>query len=316
MESRTPSAASTRPTDGGETWKLIKFVSDKAGFVDVAARPARSRTSSMPRPGSACARRTRSRAAARARGSGSRPTAAPRGPRSRAAASRRHQGTHRPRDRAQQSRDRVRDGRSGGDRSRVRWLHAGAIAGGERPLSLDRRRQDVDEDEQRRHAPVLLLAGARRPARIPTASTSRRRSSSSRTTAARRACNAAQGVHVDDHGLWIDPNDPEHWVIGNDGGVAITFDRGGNFWYPMNIADRPVLRGQLRLRGAVQHLRRRAGQRRLVRAEPAPQAGRRSATPTGSRSRGGDGFYTAQDPTEPEHRLRRVAGRQHSARRT
>ena len=36
---RTRSAASTRPTDGGKTWQLIKFVSDKAGFIDVAMDP-------------------------------------------------------------------------------------------------------------------------------------------------------------------------------------------------------------------------------------------------------------------------------------
>ncbi len=47
--------------------------------------------------------------------------------------------------------------------------------------------------------------------------------------------NASQGVHVDDHGIWIDPNDPERWALANDGGIAITFDRGGNFFYPMNL---------------------------------------------------------------------------------
>ncbi|MEO7454951.1 MAG: hypothetical protein ABIY52_01720 [Gemmatimonadaceae bacterium] len=47
--------------------------------------------------------------------------------------------------------------------------------------------------------------------------------------------NAAQGVHVDDHGIWIDPNDPERWFLANDGGVAITYDKGGNFFYPMNL---------------------------------------------------------------------------------
>ena len=47
--------------------------------------------------------------------------------------------------------------------------------------------------------------------------------------------NAAQGVHVDDHGIWIDPNDPERWALATDGGIAITFDKGGNFFYPMNL---------------------------------------------------------------------------------
>ena len=53
--------------------------------------------------------------------------------------------------------------------------------------------------------------------------------------------NAAQSVHVDDHGIWIDPNDPERWFLANDGGVAITFDKGGNFWYPMNFPIGQVL---------------------------------------------------------------------------
>jgi photosystem II stability/assembly factor-like uncharacterized protein len=41
--------------------------------------------------------------------------------------------------------------------------------------------------------------------------------------------NATIGVHVDHHAMWIDPNDPEHFIVGNDGGVAQTWDRGGNY---------------------------------------------------------------------------------------
>ncbi len=36
-------------------------------------------------------------------------------------------------------------------------------------------------------------------------------------------------MHVDTHALWIDPNDPEHMVIGNDGGISITCDGGGTW---------------------------------------------------------------------------------------
>ncbi len=45
------------------------------------------------------------------------------------------------------------------------------------------------------------------------------------------AGSTAVGVHTDDHALWIDPNDPERLINGNDGGVAISFDRGGNWHY-------------------------------------------------------------------------------------
>lgn len=37
--------------------------------------------------------------------------------------------------------------------------------------------------------------------------------------------------HVDDHALWIDPNNNEHWMIGGDGGVYITYDDGQNFFH-------------------------------------------------------------------------------------
>lgn len=40
-------------------------------------------------------------------------------------------------------------------------------------------------------------------------------------------------VHVDHHAMWIDPVDPDRMIVGNDGGVAITYDRGGN-WNPLN----------------------------------------------------------------------------------
>lgn len=41
------------------------------------------------------------------------------------------------------------------------------------------------------------------------------------------------GIHVDHHAMWIDPVDPDRIVVGNDGGVGITFDRGGN-WITWN----------------------------------------------------------------------------------
>ena len=44
--------------------------------------------------------------------------------------------------------------------------------------------------------------------------------------------SAAGEVHVDFHAMWIDPNDSNRVIFGNDGGIAISFDRGGNFWVP------------------------------------------------------------------------------------
>ncbi|MGH7560396.1 MAG: WD40/YVTN/BNR-like repeat-containing protein, partial [Gemmatimonadales bacterium] len=44
----------------------------------------------------------------------------------------------------------------------------------------------------------------------------------------------SQGLHVDTHAHWIDPTDPTFQIVGNDGGIGVTFDRGGN-WIFANV---------------------------------------------------------------------------------
>ena len=36
--------------------------------------------------------------------------------------------------------------------------------------------------------------------------------------------DGAEQIHVDHHALWIDPNDPDHLIIGSDGGVSASWD--------------------------------------------------------------------------------------------
>jgi photosystem II stability/assembly factor-like uncharacterized protein len=45
------------------------------------------------------------------------------------------------------------------------------------------------------------------------------------------------GVHVDHHALWFDPRDPRHVVLGNDGGLNLSWD-GGKSW--TKVANLPV----------------------------------------------------------------------------
>ena len=105
------------------------------------------------------------------------------------------------------------------------------------------------------------------------------------------------GIHVDHHAMWIDPNDPDRIVVGNDGGVSITYDKGGN-WSYLNHATM----GQFydisvnmdvpyRVCGGLQDNGTWCGPSRLPRGDITPY---HWATISG-----GDGFVSAQDPVDP-----------------
>ena len=110
--------------------------------------------------------------------------------------------------------------------------------------------------------------------------------------------NPAQGVHVDYHALWWDPSDPDHFILGNDGGIAITWDRGGNFEFPNRIPmgqfyavsynmDTPY-----RVCGGLQDNYTWCG--------PSARAGGSIDNHMWYSIGGGDGFYAPQDPTNPD----------------
>ncbi len=44
-----------------------------------------------------------------------------------------------------------------------------------------------------------------------------------------------RGVHADAHAIWIDPSDGKRFIIGDDGGFALTLDRGKHFSFSRNL---------------------------------------------------------------------------------
>jgi photosystem II stability/assembly factor-like uncharacterized protein len=50
-----------------------------------------------------------------------------------------------------------------------------------------------------------------------------------KTWGGRNPVNIAGNVHVDNHGLWIDPANSNHIIMGGDGGLAVTYDWGKNW---------------------------------------------------------------------------------------
>ena len=49
-------------------------------------------------------------------------------------------------------------------------------------------------------------------------------------------CAAGNTIHIDNHSLWINPKNSKHLVLGNDGGVAITQDKGDSWRFVQNLA--------------------------------------------------------------------------------
>ena len=45
----------------------------------------------------------------------------------------------------------------------------------------------------------------------------------------------ANNTHADQHAMWIDPDDPSHLIIGNDGGLFISYDYGESWDFAMNL---------------------------------------------------------------------------------
>jgi photosystem II stability/assembly factor-like uncharacterized protein len=44
-----------------------------------------------------------------------------------------------------------------------------------------------------------------------------------------------KGIHADFHAFWINPEDPTHFIIGGDGGIGITHDKGKSWYFPESI---------------------------------------------------------------------------------
>ncbi|MEO5567539.1 MAG: hypothetical protein ABIR92_03560, partial [Gemmatimonadaceae bacterium] len=103
-------------------------------------------------------------------------------------------------------------------------------------------------------------------------------------------------LHIDTHAIWVDPNDPERIIHGNDGGIAISFDKGGNWYYPMNL---PVAQFyEVSYDYAIPYNICGGAQDNGSWCGPSKRRGEINNSYWYTVS-GGDGFYTQQDPTDP-----------------
>jgi hypothetical protein len=111
------------------------------------------------------------------------------------------------------------------------------------------------------------------------------------------AGNTTVALHVDHHAMWIDPNDANHIVVGNDGGIGQTWDKGGNWDFINTFAlgqfynisfDMAV---PYNVCGGLQDNGSWCG--------PSRRASGSITNAMWFNAGGGDGFHTAQDPRYP-----------------
>ncbi|MBA2688059.1 MAG: hypothetical protein H0U64_08155 [Gemmatimonadaceae bacterium] len=108
----------------------------------------------------------------------------------------------------------------------------------------------------------------------------------------------ALSLHTDWHAMWINPNDPDHFILGEDGGVGITWDKGGTYNFPALM---PL--GQFyAVNFDMQKLYRVCGGLQDNGTWCGPSRTRNALGILNSdwvNVGGGDGFYTAIDPNDP-----------------
>ena len=146
----------------------------------------------------------------------------------------------------------------------------------ERHLAIRRRRQDVAVRVERM---AIARCTTARSASIPTNPEIAYQGGAPffKTVDGGKTWRQVQGIpHSDHHAIWIDPKNSNHLLLGNDGGLDVTYDQAETWEYVNTVAGRPVLRGQRRHAEALLRLRRAAGQRELVR--PERDAQRRTAS--------------------------------------
>ena len=219
---RTAERGVFKTTDGGQTWTKVLYVDDNTGATDLVMDPQDPQTlfAAMYQrqrkawgfngggPGSGIYR-SRDGGATWTRLSNGLPAG--------------RQGAHRPRHLPRRS------ARRSSPSSRRPAARAASTAAPTAATPGRRgRRSTRGRCTSARSAPI------RRTRRASTCS-DRIAASTSPTTAARRSRTSFSTIHSEDHALWIDPDDTNHLIVGGDGGVSISWDRGQTWLFRDNL---------------------------------------------------------------------------------
>jgi photosystem II stability/assembly factor-like uncharacterized protein len=105
--------------------------------------------------------------------------------------------------------------------------------------------------------------------------------------------------HVDDHAMWINPDNPDHYMIGSDGGIYITYDDAENYYHVSNLPVTQYYRVNVdnakpfyNVYGGTQDNNSMGGPSQTLRRDGIPDS-------EWFVTLGGDGFWQAIDPENP-----------------
>ncbi|MGQ1908421.1 WD40/YVTN/BNR-like repeat-containing protein [Marinifilum sp. RC60d5] len=105
--------------------------------------------------------------------------------------------------------------------------------------------------------------------------------------------------HVDDHAIWIDPDDTKHFMIGGDGGIYESFDAGATYIFKSNLSVTQFYRVQVdnakpfyNVYGGTQDNNSLGGPSRNISRKGVTNAEWEPLL-------GGDGFWAQVDPKDP-----------------
>ena len=111
---------------------------------------------------------------------------------------------------------------------------------------------------------------------------------------------STENRHVDDHALWINPNNSKHFLIGGDGGIYESYDQGNTFDFVENLPVTQFYRVNVdnefpfyNVYGGTQDNASMGGPSRTI-------SNKGIVNSDWFVTNGGDGFWTAADPNNPD----------------
>ncbi len=107
-------------------------------------------------------------------------------------------------------------------------------------------------------------------------------------------------VHVDHHTLWVNPRDPQHLMVGNDGGIYVSRDRGESWLWQSNVPVMQLYAVSVDMQDPFYHV---YGGTQDNGSWGGPVGTRFSSGVSNEDwtfTAGGDGFHSQVDPTDPD----------------